>query len=142
MLSHGAECNIGIFCRVSHIFNLFQERLGELNNSKIWKTKIFANIALGNVRLSTLSLNACWNQELSYLLTNLMLTSYIQIDVKTARTNLNWLYFQTFDSFLFPYFNQIYLFRSFVLYLMIFGNQFIFERFIPNFRLSLKSRTY
>ena len=39
--------------------------------------------------ITTLSLNACWNQELSYLLTNLMLTSYIQIDVKTARTNLN-----------------------------------------------------
>ena len=33
-----------IFC------NLFQEPLGEWNNSKIWETrKIFANIARGNV---------------------------------------------------------------------------------------------
>ena len=33
---------------------------------------------------------------------NFILTYYKQIDVKTATTNLTWLYFQTFDSFLFP----------------------------------------
>ena len=71
-----------------------------------------------------------------------MLTSGKQIDVKTARTNLTWLYFKLFDNFPFPYSNSIFLLCSFVLYLMVFGNQFISERFAPHIQVPLKTRTY
>ena len=43
-------------------------------------------------------------QEFSYLFTNCIeLASYkvVLVDVKTASTNFTWLYFKTFDSFIF-----------------------------------------
>ena len=73
---------------------------------------------------------------------NVILVYYKQIDVKIARTNRTWLYFQLFDRFLFPYFVSNIFTCSFILCLMIFGNRFIFECFIPNIRLPLKMRTY
>ena len=46
MLSHGAECNMFNIFRVSHILQLFSR-----DNNKTWETtKIFTNIAQGNVR--------------------------------------------------------------------------------------------
>ena len=57
---------------------------------------------------------------------------------KNARNNLSWLYFQTLNSFLFPYFNSDIL-HFFIWCRMVFCNQFIFERFVPNIRLLLKT---
>ena len=69
------------------------------------------------------------------ILYNVILTQYKQAEVKAASTNLTYLYFQTFDSFVFSYillFEHFVLY-SYVLYSIIFCNRlmlFVFESFI------------
>ena len=72
---------------------------------------------------------------LKSILYNVILTQYKQAEVKTASINLTYLYFQTFDSFVFSYillFEHFVLY-SYVLYSIIFCNRlmlFVSESFI------------
>ena len=145
---------MGSFFWVSLFCNLFHKPLGEWNNSKIWETrKTFTNIAWGNGAITDFSLNVCWNQmqlELSYVLTNyielaqydLIPTYYKQTDARTARNNLTWLYFQTFDSFLFPCFNSNILYSSYLFCTVWSFVIDLFSKFCSNIRLPLETHTW
>ena len=62
-----------------------------------------------------------------------------QVEVKTASTNRTWFYFYLHISILQFVFQHVLC--SFVLYSMVFCNQFVSECFVPNIPLLLKTRT-
>ena len=78
---------------------------------------------------------------------DIILTYYEQMKAKTARANLTLLYFQTFNSFLFPYFNSniLYSVNLFCIRWSFVINLFCLFYFIYsalNIRSLLKPRTY
>ena len=62
-----------------------------------------------------------------------------QVEVKTTSTSLTWFYFYFHISVLQFLFQHVLF--SFVLYLVVFCNRFVFECFAPNIPLLLKTRT-
>ena len=74
--------------------------------------------------ITTLSLNACWNRTC-------LIQCNKQARAKTLSTTLSYLYFQTFVSFAFPYFNSNVLYSiHFFCIPCFFCGQFVFECFV------------
>ena len=106
-------------------YDLFYGFLAEWNNSKIWETRN----KIKHVK-----------SYLTYLLTaapllssvNVILTSKTSINRKS---NLTYLYFQTFDNFAFPYFNSsisysIHLFCNYFYLIVLFSSLSMFLVFV------------
>ena len=98
--------------------------------------------------ITTLSLNTYWNQmyqELCYLLTNcieLALYSLTLTKTETRSKTASTVFLNIWQLYIFAFQYEYFVLSSFVSYSIFCCNQFVFECFVPNIRLLLKTHTY